>query len=221
MVQPLWEAVGGVKATILCLRHPMTVAGSLYSTHQVGLERALFLWFRYSAAAIINSPDALIVEHETFLLEPDRQLNRVVDYIGLETSSKILGATAQSISGHVVGDETPSLPEGPIGAMCSRLYEVLQSGRPLEDDEPVFLWARLATELPWGGPGEIDVRRARREVVEQGINVARLARENQRNEDRLQRLTDELQRTLRTMDRMSFADIAGNLNDSEAHVSNE
>jgi hypothetical protein len=144
-------------------------------------------------------------------------LTRVIDFIGLETSSKIVAIAAKTISTRIAVVEESPLPDTPIGAICSRLYGILQSGRPLEDDEPVFLWARLATELPWGGPGEIDVRRARREVVEQGINVARLARERQRNEDRLQRLTVELQRAMRTMDGKTFGDMAGTLEASNEH----
>ena len=72
----------------------------------------------------------------------------------------------------------------------------------------MWLWACLVTELPWGGPADIDIHLARREVVEMGINVARLARENQSYERRLNRLTAELQRTLRVMDEMTLPETA-------------
>jgi hypothetical protein len=208
-VQPLWETVGSAPATILCLRHPMAVAGSLQTEHGLNVDHGLFLWFRYSAAAILNRPDSLIVEHESLLNEPEGQLTRIAEHIALETSPRILATAASTVS---TGEARPvgtALPESPIGAICLRLYDVLQSGHPLEDDEAVYLWARLATELPWSGPGDVDVRRARREVIEQGINVARLTRENQRNERRLERLALELQRTTRAMDEMALREIVG------------
>ncbi len=208
-VQPLWETVGSAPETILCLRHPMAVAGSLQTEHGLNVDHGLFLWFRYSAAAILNRPDSLIVDHESLLIEPEGQLTRVAEHIALVASPRILATAARAVS---TGEARPvgtALPESPIGGICLRLYDLLQSGHPVEDDEAVFLWARLATELPWGGPGDVEVRRARREVIEQGINVARLTRENQRNERRLERLALELQRTTRAMDEMALREIVG------------
>jgi hypothetical protein len=205
-VQPLWETVGSAQETILCLRHPIAVAASLQAEHGLDVDHGLFLWFRYSAAAILNRPDALIVDHESLLNEPEAQLARVAEHIALEASPRILATTARTVSTAPASQVGTALPESPIGTICLRLYGLLQLGHPLEEDEAVFLWARLATELPWGGPGDVDVRRARREVIEQGINVARLTRENQRRERRLERLALELQRTTRAMDEIALRD---------------
>ena len=90
LVQPLWEAVGNVPATVLCLRHPMAVAYSLQTKDQLALDQGLFLWFRYGAAAILNRPDSLIVEYESLLAEPGSQLARVAEHIALEASPKIV-----------------------------------------------------------------------------------------------------------------------------------
>jgi len=202
-VQPLWETVGNVLVTILCLRHPMAVADSLQTEHQLEVDHGLFLWFRYNAAAILNRPDALIVEYDSLGTEPEAELARVAEGIALDVTPKILDATARAISLSRDHEDT-GLPDSPIGAICLRLYGLLQAGHRLDKDEGLFPWARLVTELPWGGPGDLDIRRARREVIEQGINVARLTRQNQRNERRMERLNVELQRTIRAMDEMTL-----------------
>jgi hypothetical protein len=187
----------------------MAVASSLQAEHGLSLDHALFLWFRYSAAAMLNRPDSFIVEHEGLLSEPEEQLSRITEHLALEVNPRILSATTRTLGVSAKQPSTFASHSSPIATVCLRLYGLLKAERPLEDDEAVFLWARLATELPWGGPGDVDVRRARREVIEQGVNVARLTRANEEKERRLLRLTLEVERMRRAMDEMAFREAAG------------
>lgn len=206
LVQPLWEDVGSVPASVLCLRHPAAVATSLFMRNQFVVDQGLFLWFRYIAAATLNCPNALLVEYESLLEDPVPQLNRVADHIALEVSKKTVEAAAKTVYREMAHHEGADFPDTPIGVVCRRLYDLVRSGEALETDQEVWIWARLVTELPWAGPADREIGRARREVAELKLEIHRLTEENQRRQRRLQRLETELRHALRTVDITSVAD---------------
>ena len=208
LLQPLWEEVGTVPASILCLRHPAAVANSLLMRNQFSVDQGLFLWFRYNAAATLNRPDALVVEYESLLADPVPQLNRVAGHIALDVSTKTVEAAAGTVYQSMSHHEGAGLPDTPIGVVCRHLYDLLRSGDALDADNAVWVWARLVTELPWAGPGDRDVNRARREVEDLRIQIDRLNEEKKQRERRLLRLETELRHALRTVDIMSISETA-------------
>jgi hypothetical protein len=200
LVQPLWENIGNVSASVLCLRHPAAVANSLLVRNRFTIDQSLFLSFRYNAAATLNCPEALVVEYESLVTDPVPQLTRVANHIGLEVSTKTVEAAAGTVHRSMVHHESSELPESPIGVMCRRLYELLRSGEPLEKDHAVWLWARLVTELPWAGPGEREILRAQRDVAQSRLEIDRLIEEKEAADRRLQRIETELRHALKAVD---------------------
>jgi hypothetical protein len=205
LVQPLWEEVGDVTATILCLRHPVAAAEGLRARHALTLDQGLFLWFRYNAAAVLNRSDALVVELESLVTEPESQLSRIASYLELQVDSRAVDAVARTLSLTNAEPATGDLGESPIGVICRHLYDLIRSGQGLESDEMVWTWANLATELPWAGPGDPDILRSRREVTELGYQVRRLFRENKIARRRLTRLEDRLRHALLELDHLTLA----------------
>ena len=205
LVQPLWQDVGAVPATILCLRHPVAAARWLEARHQLTLDQGLFLWFRYNAAAGVNRPDAMVVEFESVMASPESELTRIADHLELKVDSKLIDAAARTVLLARAEPGSDNLGDSPIGFVCSRLYDLIRSGDSLESDEMVWTWARLVTELPWAGPGDPDIIRARREVTELGFQVRRLSRENKVRRRRVGRLEDQLQQALLKIDELTIA----------------
>jgi hypothetical protein len=205
LVQPLWEEVGDVPATILCLRDPGTTAERLKAKHELTMDQGLFLWFRYNAAAVLNRPDALVVEFEALVTQPDTQLARIADHLDLRVDSKIFEATTRTLSLMHTDLATNDLGDTPIGVVCGRLHDLVRSGENLESDEMVWTLASLVTELPWAGPSDPDIIRARREVRELGSQVRRLSRENKFGRQRLRRLEAELRQAHSKVDELTIA----------------
>lgn len=208
LLLPLWEDVGTVPAAVSCVRHPTAVANSLFVRNQFTVDQGLFLWFRYNAAATLNCPDALVVEYESLLADPETHLRRVADHLGLGVSEKTVRAAAGTVRRSMSHHEGANVPETPVGVVCRRLYDLLRSGEPLETDHDLWIWARLVTTLPWAGPGDREIGRARREVAQSRQEVERLTAESQRWEPRLRRLENELRQALRTVDTVSISETA-------------
>ena len=205
LVQPLWEDVGDVPATILCLRNPGAAAECLKARHELTMDQGLFLWFRYNAAALLNRPNALVVEFESLMTQAESQLVRIASYLHLQPDSKIIEAVARTLSPVHTDQGMDDLGDTLIGALCGRLHELIRSGETLESDEVVWTVANLVTELPWAGPGDPDLIRARREVTELGYQLRRLSFENRIGRRRLRRLEAELWQASVTVDELTIA----------------
>ena len=205
LVQPLWEDVGSVPASVLCVRHPRAVADSLRARNEFTVDQGLLLWFRYNAAALLNRPDALIVEYESLLADPVPELTRIAEHLDPEVSTKTIEAAAHTVHRDMAHHQGADVPDSPIGEMCRRLYDLLRSREALETDRDVWLWARLVTELPWAGPVDRDIARVRREVDELALEIDRLTTAKERSEERSRRLETELRAALTTVDIVSIS----------------
>lgn len=206
LLHPLWETVINVPASILCLRHPVAVASSLLARNGLTAEQGLFLWFRYTAAAMLNRPDALVIEYESLIADPLPQLTRTVDHISLEASEKTVEIAAKTVYRSMAHHEGEELPRTPIGMMCSDLYDLMRSGGSLEANRALWIWARLATELPWAGPGDREINRVQGKIAELDREIARLTEANENLERRIRRLQTELQHALRAVDMASISE---------------
>jgi hypothetical protein len=101
------------------------------------------------------------------------------------------------------------LPDSPIGAICGRLYELLVSGQAVDSDPELWLFARLVTELPWAGPNDRDISRARREIDEWRTALDRLRAENAQLDRRVRRLQTELRLALHVVDSAVISESLG------------
>lgn len=215
LVQPLWDHVSEPRPAVLCLRHPAAVAGSLQSRNEFSVDAGLYLWFRYYAASLINRPDALVVEYERLLADPEPELRRVAAHIGLDPSPTTIAAAAGSVRGGMAHHEGASLPSSPIGEICGALYELLQSGQALADRHDLWIWAKLTTELPWAGPSDRELTIAQGAHRRTLAEVERLQRDNQKLRERAERLERELRHALATVDGVSLAGAASLLSTAD------
>lgn len=218
LVQPLWESVQPVRASLLCLRHPTAVADSLTVRNGFTTDEGLFLWFRYNAAAIVNRPDALVVEYETLLTDPIPSLRSVAEHVDLEASDQTVEIAAASVYGEMSHHAGGELPETPIGILCRRLHTLLESGLGLESDSELSLFARLITELPWAGPSDRDISRARHETDEYRTDLGRLRTANVQLDRRLRRLQTELRHSLQVVDNATISESLALLLDREGRA---
>lgn len=205
LLQPLWEEVGDVPATILCIRHPAAAAERLKTRHELTMDQGLFLWFRYNSAAILNRPNALVVEFESLVAQPASVFARIVDHLELKVDSEIIEAAALTLPLGHTDRAMEDLFGTLIGELCGRLHNLIRSGENLESDEVVWTMANMVTELPWAGPADPDIIRARREVTELGYQVRRLSRENKLGQGRLKRLEAELGQAISKVDQLTLA----------------
>ena len=216
LVQPLWDEVGRVRPSVLCLRHPAAVAESLRARNEFRIDEGLFLWFRYNAAAVMNRPDALTVEYETLLTDPVPQLRRVVEHIEIEASAQTIEAAAGTVYRDMAHHAPAELPGTPIGVVCGLLYEQLRTEAEVESNDMLWTWSRLLTELPWPGPGDREIQRARREAAEATSRIARLVAEKRRSEERLERVESELRHALAAVDLVTMSGTADLLRSQES-----
>lgn len=204
LLLPLWQEVARVPATILCLRHPVSVANSLIARDEFTLEQGLFLWFRYNSAALINSPEALVVEYESLLTQPGRELERVAQHLGLEVSPETLEGASDRVYRSMAHHDGETLPDSAIGQLCDDLYDLLRSGDALEGKPNLSRWAQIVGELPWVGPGDREIGRLRGELENVRQENKRLIADNDRLEQRARRLAAELGRAMEMVDMVTL-----------------
>lgn len=200
LVQDLWDSVCVPQPCLLCLRHPSAVAESLHDRNRLTIEQGLHLWFRYTSRAIINRPDALVIEYEHLIRDPESELRRAAGHIGLEVTSATLAAAAGSVRADMAHHDGAQLSSSPVGEICGALYRVVRTGGVLTDHEAVSTWARLATESPWASAADGDLAR-----IHAAARAAELAADNLRHRldevgKRVRRLESELRVALAAMD---------------------
>lgn len=208
LVQPLWDDVSEPRPAVLCVRHPAAVAGSLHSRNEFSVDAGLYLWFRYYASSLIHRPQALVVEYERLLDDPEPELRRVAEHIGVDASDATIQAAAGTLLDGMAHHAGTPVPSSPIGEVCAALYELLQSGRSLESEHDLWIWAKLTTELPWAGPSDREITLAQGVARRNNAELHRLQRENERLRERGERLERELRHALATLDGVSLAGVA-------------
>ena len=165
LVQPLWDAVSLPQPALLCVRHPAAVAGSVHARNELSVEQGLYLWFRYNAASLLCRPNALVVEYERLLDDPESELRRTAAHIDLEVSDATVAAACVSLHGDMSHHTPEDLPPSPISEICEALHRALRSGEQLDDLHDLQVWAQLATVLPWATESEREVARAKQAAL--------------------------------------------------------
>lgn len=82
---PLWIQVGNPRASVICIRHPGSVAGSLLKRNGIPPTMGAQLWLRYASAAFRNvgTIPSYIVVYERLLAEPIREAQTLAATLGL------------------------------------------------------------------------------------------------------------------------------------------
>jgi Sulfotransferase family len=97
---PFWQQLAPRMRYVICVRHPLDVAGSLELRDGLSREEALQLWLRYTSQAIVDTsgrPRAF-VSYEGFFPDWEGQTIRLAELIGLPTLSQ---ARRAAIAAHV------------------------------------------------------------------------------------------------------------------------
>ena len=215
LVQPFWEPITPVVSSVVCLRHPVAVANSLHKRNGFSIDQGLFLWFRYTAAAMLNQPDALRVEYEALLAEPVQELRRTLAHIGFEASDRSVEDAAKTLFSDMAHHRGAPIPDSPIGVICGRLYDLLRSGERIDSAGDLWLWSRLVTELPWAGQDDREINRLRTEINESKLESRRLKEQHDRDTARMHRLETEIRHALEAVDIVSINETADVLRSHE------
>src|SRR5215213_8831935 len=88
---PFWRGAFGPLRTIVVVRNPLEVVTSLHRRNAFSTALGLTLWQIYLERVLEqSSPDERLVTHyDSYFLEPDREIARVLHYLGLDLSQDL------------------------------------------------------------------------------------------------------------------------------------
>ncbi len=166
LLLPFWRTVVPVRATVVLVRAPAAVAGSLAGRNQIDPPQAAALWLRYLLAATTNDPGHLLVTQDAFFTDLGPTLARLAQHLGLPAPTEAVQA---AVADHLDADlqhhgqaEAGAWVDNPLVALAERVWN---QGRPdLAALEPT---TAAALEQGWLRPpsdGEA-LARARAEAV--------------------------------------------------------
>jgi hypothetical protein len=84
LLLPFWRYAAAVDRTVISVRDPREVVDSLTRRDGLSPEEGAQLWLRYTAAAVVNAPDALAVRYEDWFSAIGGTLGAVASHLGLE-----------------------------------------------------------------------------------------------------------------------------------------
>lgn len=83
---PFWRSAFGPLRVVAVVRNPLEVVTSLHRRNAFSTALGLTLWQIYAERILEDtSPDERLITHyDSYFLEPDREIDRVLDYLGLD-----------------------------------------------------------------------------------------------------------------------------------------
>src|SRR5215216_5042461 len=96
---PFWRGAFGPLQTVAVVRNPLEVVTSLHRRNAFSTALGLTLWQIYAERILQDtSPDERLVTHyDSYFLEPDREISRLLDYVGLNLGQAPEGLKAAAI----------------------------------------------------------------------------------------------------------------------------
>lgn len=148
LLLPFWRRIVPGLKVVVCLRNPLEVADSLrargYTSERFGLE----LWEAYHRAleaATLDSP-ALVTHYESYFADPRAELDRLLEFLGLEASPGVRAAvvTAASagfrhqrrMSAEVQSSRLSEAAKQLYDALCRRSGPIYDEARRREEKAP-------------------------------------------------------------------------------------
>ena len=99
---PFWEDILGPDNVrhIICLRNPLEVAGSIQKRNGNSFAFSFNLWLAYNKTILENTaPEQRIITHyEAFFSDPQRELQRLFDFLGIQVSSNVINEACSKVS---------------------------------------------------------------------------------------------------------------------------
>jgi GT2 family glycosyltransferase/spore maturation protein CgeB len=135
LLLPFWRTVTGVDRTLLVLRRPDEVAGSLSRRNGFTAERAAALWLDHVVSAWTDDPDHATVTYEELLSDPRAVAVRLAAEVGLpEPSSTTLDGVEAFTERSLQRNAGYAPEDGGVELDLSReIYEVLASRTSAHD----------------------------------------------------------------------------------------
>jgi tetratricopeptide (TPR) repeat protein len=167
---PFWQSFLPVSKIIICLRHPLDVAGSLMKRNGHSMAFGQHLWLdHYRRLLNQTEPEQRIVTHyDAYFINPQQELRRLVDWLGWSVSEKTISQACETVSSNLRHQRRPRR-HGGSGDMpdeVARLYSALESDagpiyneeHPTEGDPQASDTAASALPLPeTAAPGQKDL----------------------------------------------------------------
>ena len=137
---PFWRALLPQMRCVICLRHPLEVAGSLRRRDGIELAAGVDQWTRYLAAALVNSAGLprLLVRYEDYFHNPGPVAAKLAHFAGREGAFGSPGGREaldfvidEGLWRHRVaeGDQRPGALSGDAGSLL-RVAELLALADP-------------------------------------------------------------------------------------------
>ena len=134
---PFWSSLLPGLRTLIVLRHPVETARSLEKRVSSSPSMAHHLWLEYYRRILADTDPGrrLVTHYDSFFLDPDAELERIVGWAGLEADENARQAALASIAPHIRQQSiTPGPPdpaadddgsEADVPADLAQLYDEL------------------------------------------------------------------------------------------------
>ena len=131
---PFWRSALGPLRTVVVVRNPLEVVTSLHRRNAFSTALGLTLWQIYGERVLADtSPDERLVTHyDSFFLEPDREIARVLGFLGLDQDQDL-----QAL-------QTAAIPA--LRHHRKSVRDLVEHGIPAE---VIDLYLRLCREAEW------------------------------------------------------------------------
>jgi hypothetical protein len=130
--QPVFAALRAADAYVVAVRHPRSVAASLFVRQQMPAETAYLLWLRYTVpflGALLAKP-VVVVDYDRTMRDPRRELERIVERLRLPAPDprelqRFAGEFLDEKLRHTTYDPDDALGESEIARLTGDAYRQL------------------------------------------------------------------------------------------------
>lgn len=149
LTAPFWTSRLPGLRFVICVRHPLEVAGSLRARGYTSERYGLRLWEAYHRALdeAVDPARAIVTHYDAYFVDAPAEIDRVLEFVGLSPSAAMRKAAAESASRGARHQRRAARDLDRLGAESRRLYESL-----CRRGGPVLARAPAQEEAP--GPDE-------------------------------------------------------------------
>jgi hypothetical protein len=162
LTAPFWsERLPGLRL-VICVRHPLEVAGSLRARGYTSERYGLRLWEAYHRALdeAVDPGRTVVTHYDSYFADARAEVDRVLGFLGLAPTETLRQAAAESASSGARHQRRRARDLARLTPEALRLYESL-----CERSGPVFARARAAADAAGEGEPEPPAPRARVDPV--------------------------------------------------------
>ena len=157
--QPVFAALGASDAYVVAVRHPRSVAASLFVRQEMPEETAYLLWLRHNVPflSLLLAKPVVVVDYDRTMREPQVQLERIAERLRLPAPDpqELQGFGSEFLDErlrHTTFDPGESLGHTPMARLASDAYQQLHAASA--DRRSPYAgafwrdWERITAALP-------------------------------------------------------------------------